>query len=185
MEKFQVIKKRIIISRTLVSCPVKWKWPGHNNKLKPSTQRSYYLLLLLKGKRTIRERYIWILLQSQHSSLYFLLSLRVSLSKSLKLSGFVERLCQSQCFMSCELQERIFYLQCFLQLWHHNIFPHSLFHHIVAVSGDWMSDTTYTFLQIVYELVLCLSPGSYWSLDIRKYGTLLMEPASRPLLPAL
>uniref|UniRef100_A0A4W6CRL6 ADAM metallopeptidase domain 19 n=1 Tax=Lates calcarifer TaxID=8187 RepID=A0A4W6CRL6_LATCA len=35
------------------------------------------------------------------------LSLRGSWSKSLKLSGFVEHLCQNECFMSCVLLERI------------------------------------------------------------------------------
>lgn len=38
---------------------------------------------------------------------FFLLSLRGSLSKSLKQSGFAKRLHQSECFMSCELLERI------------------------------------------------------------------------------
>lgn len=38
-----------------------------------------------------------------------------------------------------------------------DIFHHSLFHRIVVVSGDGMSDTTYIFLQIVSEFVLSFS----------------------------
>lgn len=88
-----------------------------------------------------------------HYYLDFLLSLRGYLSKSLKQSGFVERLCLSKCLMSCEPLERIFYCHFFLQLLLCILFL--LFHYSAAVSEDRMSDTTYRVFSLANWLSVC------------------------------
>lgn len=128
-------------------------------------------------KGVIWERYIWISLQPQHSSLYFLLSLRGSLSKSLKKWVSLSK------WMFYELRaaggNRLSAL-----------FPaalRSISQHCSTMLLPFQEIECLTLHAFSCKLSLslcCLSPGSCWLLDIKKYGTLQMEAASRPLLPA-
>lgn len=111
-------------------------------------------------------------------SFYFLLSLAGSVSKSLKLFGLVECLSWLMLYGLWAAGEN---LLTFLQLW---LWVFSFVHDIAGVSGGQMSDTIWISVKLSLSLC-CLSPGSYWPLDFRKYGILLMEPASRPPPPAL
>lgn len=87
--------------------------------------------------------------------------------------------CHGWCFMGCELQGRIFQLSF--------SFDSEYFHlsTILLVFQEVGCLTPNVFSVKLSLSLCCLSPGSYWPLDFRKYGILLMEPASRPLPPAL
>ena len=78
-----------------------------------------------------------------------------------------------------------FYLLCFMQLLLCTFFsPHHC--STIMLLFQKIERLTLHRFSCKLSLSLCrLSPGSCWPLGIRKYGTLPMEPASPPLLPAL
>lgn len=140
----------------------------HSNTIKLVSLHASLVNLKKKRKKfagVIWQRCVWIALQPQHS-LYFLSSLRAS-SESVKQSGFEWRLHRGPYFMDCERREFFCFLLSLLQ---NPTIP--LNQHIFAIAGE-------------YLFSLNLSPGSCWSLDIRKYGTQRMEIGSHPLLPTM
>lgn len=120
---------------------------------------------------------MWSSLKSQHTSLYFRLSVRGSLSKSSKPSGFC-------CVSLSELM--------FNGLWAagENLqVPTVMLHRcfspvVVAPCCCFLGRLNIWHYTKLCLNLCCLSPGSCLHLVIRKYGTLQMEPASHPLLPA-
>lgn len=89
--------------------------------------------------------------------------------------------CHGWCFMGCELQgqNRLTPLSFSSdsEYFHRSITLLLLFREVGC-------PTPHVFSVKLSLSVGCLSPGSYWPLDFRKYGIPLTEPASRPLPPA-
>lgn len=125
-------------------------------------------LVNLKKKRNLQELFGKDACGSHYSHNILCISSHLrSFSESVKQSGFEWRLHRGPYFMDCERREFFCFLLSLLQ---NPTIP--LNQHIFAIAGE-------------YLFSLNLSPGSCWSLDIRKYGTQRMEIGSHPLLPTM
>lgn len=126
---------------------------GHTNKFELSAS---YLLLQLCSPQSkmghLGKVHMDFIIVTTLYSLHFPLSLRGSLSNSLKQSGFVECLRQNECFMSCEPLQNLSSISS-VSCSFYSVYFSPLLHHIVDVSGDWMSDTAHILLQIDSEFV--------------------------------